>query len=494
MSSGGPTPAGTPQVKSLNCPSCGAVLTMRSFSHAVTVVCDNCHSILDAHDPRLKVLQKFQAATDEDPPLIPLGTRGTIRGNPYDVIGFQRRTIQVDGIPYSWHEYLLFNPFQGFRYLTEYNGHWNDVSVLRSLPLTSPGQSTLNYLGEIYRHFQTATAETSYVLGEFPWQVRVGESAQVSDYVSPPRVISSEKTGNEVTWSMGEYITGRDLWKALKLSGEPPTPIGVYENQPSPLSADVKNVWWMAGAGLVLLAVLMMVFYSIARDEQVFSQSYELNTNVKTEASFVTDVFELKGHTSDVELSTFANVNNNWLYLNYALINEYTGHAYDFGREVSYYSGYDSDGSWSEGGQKDTVTIPSVPPGHYYLRVEPESDYYRGTIYYSITLRRDVPQLSFFGLGLLALLIPAGLITWRFMNFEHLRWAESDYGGTVVDPMTTMMVAGKSPQLPAQSVQWQVLSLMFWRTIDSQFVFDLWHSSTLSPFACRVSRLELESC
>jgi hypothetical protein len=236
------------------------------------------------------------------------------------------------------------------------------------------------------------------------------------------------------------------------------------------------------------------VFYSIARDEQVFSQSYELNTNVKTEASFVTDVFELKGHTSDVELSTFANVNNNWLYLNYALINEYTGHAYDFGREVSYYSGYDSDGSWSEGGQKDTVTIPSVPPGHYYLRVEPESDYYRGTIYYSITLRRDVPQLSFFGLGLLALLIPAGLITWRFMNFEHLRWAESDYGGTVVDPMTTMMVAGKSPQLPAQSVQWQVLSLMFWRTIDSQFVFDLWHSSTLSPFACRVSRLELESC
>ena len=43
------------------------------------------------------------------------------------MIGFERRTIHVDGMAYSWHEYVLFNPFKGFRYLTEYNGHWNDV-------------------------------------------------------------------------------------------------------------------------------------------------------------------------------------------------------------------------------------------------------------------------------------------------------------------------------------------------------------------------------
>lgn len=429
MSSSGPTPAGTPQVKALNCPSCGAALTLRSFSQAVTIVCDHCHSILDAQDPRLKILQKFNVETGEDPPLIPLGTRGTIRGTQYEVIGFQRRTIVVDGTPYSWHEYLLFNPFKGFRYLTEYQGHWNDVSVLRALPVWSPSASTLNYLGETYRHFQTATAETSFVLGEFPWQVRVGESAEVSDYVSPPRVISSERTGKEVTWSMGEYMTGSDVWKSFKLPGSPPAAIGVYENQPSPLSADVTSVWRMVGVFLALLVVLIIGFYAMAQDQQVFSQSYTFNTNnPKGEASFVTDVFELKGHTSDVQLDSSADVNNNWIYLNYALINEETGHAYDFGREVSYYHGYDSDGSWTEGSQKDSVTIPSVPPGHYYLRVEPESDYYHGTIYYSVTLRRDVPQLSFFGLAALALLIPAGFITWRSMNFEHLRWGESDSG------------------------------------------------------------------
>src|ERR1700758_3946428 len=158
-----PTPPVTPQLKAINCPGCGAALTLRSFSQAVTVICDHCHSILDAQDPRLTILQKFKAATDEDPPLIPLGTRGKIRGTLYEAVGFQRRTIHVEGIGYSWHEYVLFNPYKGFRYLTEYNGHWNDTSTLRALPTLNPyaGQVSVAYLGETYRHFQTSQASTT---------------------------------------------------------------------------------------------------------------------------------------------------------------------------------------------------------------------------------------------------------------------------------------------------------------------------------------------
>jgi hypothetical protein len=154
---------------------------------------------------------------------------------------------------------------------------------------------------------------------------------------------------------------------------------------------------------------------------------YRFNTNTRGEASFVTDVFALGGRTSDLELTTHADVNNNWIYINYALINQDTGQAYDFGREVSYYYGSDSDGPWSEGSHEDSVAIPSVPPGNYYLRIEPESDFGRGTISYSVSAKRDVPQMGFYGLALLALLLPAGLITWRSINFEHLRWAESDH-------------------------------------------------------------------
>jgi hypothetical protein len=430
VSTGTPNPpAAAPHVKAMNCPGCGAALRLRSFTQAVTVVCESCHSILDAQDPQLKILQQFKKATGEDPPLIPLGTRGKIRGTPYETVGFQRRTIHVDGIPYSWHEYVLFNPYKGFRYLTEYNGHWNDVSILRALPTLNSfaGQVTVSYLGERFRHFQTAQAATTYVLGEFPWQVRVGETNDVTDYVSPPRVLSSEKSGKEVTWSMGEYVSARDVWKIFALSGDPPAPIGVYENQPSPFSADTKTIWTVFAAFAILVLAMMIGFASFASDEKVFQGNYMFDTNSRGEASFVTDPFELKGRTSTLELSTSTNVDNNWIYLNYALINQDTEKAFDFGREVSYYHGYDSDGSWTEGTRSDSVAIPSVPPGTYYLRVEPESDFGHGTIHYEITAKRDVPQLSFFGIALLALLAPAALITWRSISFEHLRWAESDH-------------------------------------------------------------------
>ena len=219
MSTGGATPPGKPQTRALNCPGCGAALTVRSFNNAVTIVCDSCHSILDAKDPNLQILQQFKAATDRDRPLIPLGTRGKIRGTDYDVIGFERRTIHVEGVAYSWHEYVLFNPFKGFRYLTEYDGHWNDCSTLKALPdvvsFSSPPK--VKYLGETYKHFQTARASTSFVLGEFPWQARVGESVEVTDYVSPPRVLSSEQTGNEINWWATHKIDAlpiaRQLWE-----------------------------------------------------------------------------------------------------------------------------------------------------------------------------------------------------------------------------------------------------------------------------------------
>jgi len=417
------------QVKALNCPGCGASLTLRSFGNAVTIVCDSCHSILDAKDPALGILQKFKDATDKTPPLIPLGSRGKIRGTDYDVIGFQRRTIHVDGLPYSWHEYVLFNPYKGFRYLTEYEGHWNDVSILKALPSVNAYKSppTVTYLGETYKHFQTARAGTSYVLGEFPWQVRLGETAEVTDYISPPRVLSSERTGKEVTWSVGEYMSGADLWKAFRLPGDPPQPIGVYENQPSPMKGDVQNVWMVFGAFLLALVVLIIGFDLSAQNKQIFTGSYKYDSRQHGEASFVTNDFELAGHTSNVEVETSTDLDNHWIYLNYALINEDTGQAFDFGREVSYYHGYDSDGSWSEGGRNDKVAVPSVPAGRYYLRIEPEGDPGYGVTYYNVTVKRDVPQYSFYGIALLALLAPAILLTWRSISFEHMRWAESDH-------------------------------------------------------------------
>jgi len=178
----------------------------------------------------------------------------------------------------------------------------------------------------------------------------------------------------------------------------------------------------------VVLVALFIALSAISRDERVFLGGYLFNANhPQADTSFVSDVFDLKGHTSNVEVTTDADVNNNWIYLNYALINSDTGHAFDFGREVSYYHGYDSDGSWTEGSKSDSVIVPSVPAGHYYLRVEPEGNTGAGEVHYSVTVKRDVPNFTFYGIAFLALLAPAIFITWRSISFENMRWAESDH-------------------------------------------------------------------
>jgi hypothetical protein len=420
-----------PQAKALNCPKCGAAITLRALGQAVTVVCESCQSILDAKDPQLQILQTFAKVVSADPPLIPLGSRGKMRGTDYEVIGFERRAIVVDYVSYYWHEYVLFNPYKGFRYLTEYQGHWNDVTICKDLPVVDPRFSIAleaNYLGENYKHFQTANANTEFVLGEFPWQVRVGEQARVTDYIHPPRVLSSEKMSKEVTWSIGEYVHGRDIWSAFRLGGTCPPSVGVYENEPSPFSANLTAVW-MGFAAFAIAILAMMIGFSLAStDQPVFQSNYEFDRSAAGgETSFVTDTFELGGHTSDVEVTTAASLQNQWIYVNYALINQDTGEAWDFGREVSFYSGYDSDGSWSEGSKSDSVVVPTVPPGKYYLRIEPESDPGHAAISYSIAVRRDVPVMSFYGIGFLALLIPAILITLSSASFERTRWAESDH-------------------------------------------------------------------
>ena len=419
-----------PAVKALNCPGCGATVTIRGLERTLSVVCESCHSILDAKHPSLRVLQKFEGQQHIQP-LIPLGARGKLHGDVYEVIGFQVRTIHVEGVAYSWAEYLLFNPYKGFRYLTEYQGHWNDVKAVRSVPEVTQtgGKPAVRFLGETYKHFQTGRAETTYVLGEFPWQVRVGDDVTVMDFVAPPRMLSSETTEDEVTWSLGEYLPGGRVWEAFQLPGRPPGAMGVFSNQPSPFKPKTRSMWAVALLLLAALFALSQLLAVVSRNEEVFSGRYSFQAGA-AEGSYVTDIFPLKGRTSNVELSIRTDLSNNWAFFNLALINEQTGEAYDFGREVSYYFGRDSDGSWSEGKPGDSVYIPAVPPGRYYLRVEPEMAPSARSMDYTLTLRRDVPQFSFFWFAALFVVVPPILYTLRALTFEHARWQESDYASS----------------------------------------------------------------
>ncbi|MFN7939569.1 MAG: DUF4178 domain-containing protein [Bryobacteraceae bacterium] len=429
----------TPSVKSLNCPNCGGTVQLRGLGRSLTVVCIQCLSVLDTTTPSLQVIQKFKSK-ERYQPLIPLGTRGKLRGDPYEVIGFQVRELVVEAVAYQWREYLLFNPYKGFRYLTEYNGHWNDVTVVRTQPEEnrSAMRPTVRHLGETYQHFQHYEARTVYVMGEFPWRVRVGENATCDDYICPPRILSREAAENETNWSVGEYTKGEDIWKSFQLKGSPPPAIGVFANQPSPDAGGVRAAWTRFLVWSMLLLFIQCVWAAVLHSSKtVFDQRYSFtqSSGAGTENSFVTDVFELKGRTANLNVQIATDLSNEWAYFQLALINADTGTAYDFSRQVSYYSGRDSDGSWSEGSARDSVTLPEVKPGRYYLRVEPEMDTSTPSttprsVRYQIKVVHDVTTWVYFFIGFFLLLIPAIWTTLRSGSFEMKRWAESDYGSS----------------------------------------------------------------
>src|SRR5688572_13355165 len=122
-------------VRTLECPNCGGTVELK-YERTINAVCIQCLSVLDATNPSLQILQKFEGAKRYQPK-IPLGTRGKLPTGQYEAIGFQMRQIEVDGVTYEWAEYLLYNPYKGYRYLTEYNGHWNDIRTLRAFPVPS---------------------------------------------------------------------------------------------------------------------------------------------------------------------------------------------------------------------------------------------------------------------------------------------------------------------------------------------------------------------
>jgi uncharacterized protein DUF4178 len=410
-----------PKVRTLSCPGCGGPLTVRGLLQTESIGCPACGSVIDLTDENLQIISTFQARFRHDP-RIPLGSRGELFGELLEVIGYMRRKVTVEGVDYEWCEYLLFNPYKGFRWLSEYNGHWTFLRPMLERPTqTSSGP---RHLDRQFQHFQTAVAFVTYVVGEFTWRVQVGESARVEDYIAPPYILSRELTGNEVVWSLGQYIEPRFLAQAFGLKTSLPGRVGVFSCQPSPFTAKAPRLYSLLLRFVVTALAIQLLFSLFSADKLVYKGNFSFRPSAE-EKSFVTDVFDVSGRTSNVVLKTTANLSNSWLYLNLALIDEATGNAYDFGREISYYFGRDSDGAWTEGSQTDEATLPSVPAGRYYLRIEPENA--GDPVDYSIQVYRDVPRRSFLVIALVLLLAMPAIVVWRSRAFEVARWSESDH-------------------------------------------------------------------
>ena len=418
-----------PRLASLSCTACGAGIALHAQGWAVSVVCASCGSVLDATDPQLRVLQRHREAV-QDTPQLPLGTRGTWHGAPWEVIGFQVVTITVDDFDYSWREYVVFNPYRGFLYLSEYQGHWNVIEKLRRQPEvdSNADRPTAVLDGRVFKHFQTATARTTSALGEFPWELRVGDSVSARDFVAPPYILSAEASDGEITWSLGTYTPAEVIAKAFGVSGTMRSPAGVFANQPNPHSAGAGVVGRRLGLFVLILVTMLFANLLLSRGQEAYSQRYTFAHGTEDSAAFVTPAFVLEGRPSSVTVGLDTDLSNDWVFYTLTLIEESTGVAREGSTQVSYYHGSDSDGSWSEGSRRESLRFASVPSGRYFLRVAPEGgEPGHSAVHYTVRVRRDEPALLLYLFALIALGLPALLPWLQDRTFETQRWVESDY-------------------------------------------------------------------
>ncbi|HYC35385.1 MAG TPA: DUF4178 domain-containing protein [Usitatibacter sp.] len=405
------------------CGGCGAPIE-KHLTTTEVVACGSCGTVTDVKSNVGQVVQKNELNMSAVRPLVPLGSTGKWKGAAYEVVGFMRRGLTVEGIEYQWSEYLLHNTEQGYAWLTEYDGHFNWVHNAAEVPKRGAHgtQPTMKYLGRTFRHFQRATALVRHVQGEFYWRVKVGESNLCDDYVDPPLLLSSEKSGKEITWSVGEYLEPAQVWQIFNLKGKPPTPVGVAPNQPSPHKGRVGRYWLAFLAFLVLGLLLQAIFSFVVAPRSAPPLTFVAGAGEPARA--VSAPFKLGGWAgAPVTVRTDSNAASDWIDLSMQLTNVDMGKAYFVRRGV----GYRMLGGRLDGSNDDVAEVSGIPPGTYTLAVEARSAReLRGTVQ---VYRSGIGWSNFWLFAGFLFLWPL-VATVQAASFEGKRWSESDYASS----------------------------------------------------------------
>jgi hypothetical protein len=408
----------------MSCPQCAGPIELKAPDRTERVGCPWCGSLLDATKD-LAVLSALAKVPIK--PLIPLGSTGQLRGVKWSLIGFLERSATVEGVRYPWREYLLYEPRHGFRWLVEYDGHWSYVEEVPPAEVREANRKA-TYKGERFSHFQSSNPTVDHVVGEFYWAVSQGDQVTNVDYVSPPRLLSKEEDQNEVHWSLATYLTPNEIKDAFSLPALPRDPVGVGANQPWPHAEAFRSAWKVGGLAAVLLFVLFVMF-AAAGGAKVHTETIVIPPTAvpaTPEAATFTTPFVVSD-AGNLQVRVDAPVDNSWLYLDAALINDDSGEIDEFDLEPSYYSGVDGGESWTEGSTSATTYVGSVTPGKYVIRFEPQWDPAHRVPHYTVAVRSRVARFSHFLLAALAVLVWPLILSWRRFRFEYHRWSQSDH-------------------------------------------------------------------
>ncbi|HTJ50862.1 MAG TPA: DUF4178 domain-containing protein [Cyclobacteriaceae bacterium] len=386
----------------------------------LAMTCPNCH-IYYRRGNWNKDITKFE---NTYPQALPLGAKGKIDGTVYEVMGFLVK--KEKRYKYTWREYMLFNPYLGYAFLSEYDGHWNFIWPIEDNPKEHRVDNSFVYEHETYQLFQKYNAEVIYANGEFFFDVvDLTDSTLTEEYIAPPFLLGREVNEDSLLWFKGEYITEKELSEAFDIPAKNfPQKRGLGYTEPVSTSFSDQS--------LIIVGILLCLFVILS---QLFLSSFDKNTVVyqdtfsadklTSQKVFITPSFTLEGSSKNLDIETYAPLSNDWFYAEFTLINEDDGTEYNFTKEIEYYSGYEGGESWSEGSMFGEALLSKIPGGHYHINIYPEFSTLNHE--FSIKVTRDLPTYTNMWVVILCIIIYPAVYLVHKRYREQARWSESDY-------------------------------------------------------------------
>ena len=248
------------QGRQFACPNCGSTVTV-TLAASRSVTCRSCNSVIDLSKGTGAELT-HAAQNEPVQPLIPLGTTGTLQGASWQVVGFQHRMGAEPGDDerFGWEEYLLYNAQRGFCFLVDAEDGWSVVKPCTGAPVLAANGQSATYLGTKYALQYAYAAETTYVAGEFYWQVARGQKTSNRDFAAGNALLSMEQTPGEITWSSGSKVTADTVAKAFGLQGQP---AAMQRADASPLAGEGTRR--IATTFVVIVIVLILLTLVLSR-------------------------------------------------------------------------------------------------------------------------------------------------------------------------------------------------------------------------------------
>ncbi|MGN6637932.1 MAG: DUF4178 domain-containing protein [Mucilaginibacter sp.] len=440
-----------PQSQQATCPHCAKPVTLYDPDGSEYVICTECWSYLRWYaDKKILETQQTLPAIQYEHILDP-GTIGIINGTEYKVLAYMEK--KEAGTDYEWLEYMLWSYEKGYAFLAVYNGHWSFIAGIEHFPelkdVILDGSSA--YLGDNeYKEYNRYTPVITALKGEFDWDVyeeRIGSR----EFICPPYMLVRErnkKNESIIDWYWGEYITPREIADGFKVGIEKfPEQVDIGANQPNITRIRYKQILRISILAAILMVILQLLCVIIKPQQTLMTHAVSLispavkkDTTKKDSSIYAsalpnatyeflpqrTASFTIENGPAPVDLYLAAPVENNWMESTVELVSEKDNQTWDVTKEIEYYSGYDDEGTWSEGSTNGTITVDNIPSGRYHLNVYP----YAGTQSLNSLDLRVTANVILWQNVLITLLVLmlAPLAFWYFQRrFEVNRWMNSDF-------------------------------------------------------------------